>query len=289
MNKYIVSKSPAKLNLFLDIVKKRKDGFHDISTVFKIRFLSAKQSLKISLKSDGYKIPLGCENTMYKTAVLFAEQTGIQNGIVEIFIKKNIPPGSGLGGASSNAANVLLALNKIFGNKLDYARMYSIMTSIGSDTAFFLNKDSFALGMDKGHRLRALKTRIKLYHVIVFPGIKVSSGEAYGLYDKKSSILTNNRPDVKLLIYALNKNNKDKLSKNLYNIFENIIFDKLKKLEEIKSILIKYGAKNALLTGSGSAVYGVFFSENSALKAKKAIEKDNSFSLKVQGPFKTLE
>lgn len=292
MSDFISSKSPAKLNFFLNIKKKKSDGFHEIDTI--LEKISLFDDIKISvisaginIKTEGFKIPEDDSNIAYKAADLFVSETNIRKG-VEIYIKKRIPPGGGLGGGSGNAALVLKLMNNLFEVGLGKKDLIAMAKKIGTDVPFFICDYAFAIGSDKGDEIKEINTDLLFWHLLINPGLKISTSKAYKLFDSKySNILTKNIHDVRLLIQDLEYNKADKVCGKMYNSFERPIFTKLKKLLTIKKELLKAGAKNALLTGSGSNIYGVFLEKKGAIEAEKKLSKDKKFPYVVYGPFQT--
>lgn len=300
MTDFISCKSPAKLNLFLKIKGKRCDGFHEVETVLeKISlfddihiYIKPSQgdraySDRIKIGCHGFNVPQDKTNIVYKAAKLFMSSTGIYKEI-QIYIYKRIPPGSGMGGASSNAAMVLRALNYLLNTNLTQERLLLMGEELGADVPFFLKDYNFGLGTAKGEKITKINTNLLFWHLIIYPRIKISTSEAYSLFDEKGNSLTKDEVDVKLLTRALEEDKVEKVSERLYNSFEDIIYKKFKYLLKIKNKLLDSNARGALLSGSGANIYGLFFSKKEAIEAEKKLNSSNSFSYFVQGPIRTL-
>ena len=181
----IVLSSPAKLNLFLKVQNKRPDGYHNIVTVFEridladeIDFRSTSDG-NIHIVCDHPDVPVGPKNLVYKAAQLLQQELRVDQG-VKIKIKKRIPVAAGLAGGSSNAATALLGLNHIWKLNLSKAKLLSYTRKIGSDVAFFLHDSSWALGTERGDRIKKLNINTKLWHILVVPCIKMYSWKVYG-------------------------------------------------------------------------------------------------------------
>jgi len=306
MNDSIFHKSPAKLNLFLNIKSKRADGFHNIETVFEK--ISLFDDIKIFLvpsskftnrnKTDLEDINIECkgieipvkkdeDNIIYKAAKLFMSDISVKKKI-KIQIFKRIPPGSGLGGGSSNAATVLKSLNSLFKANFSKDKLMMLGGKIGMDVPFFIENYNFGFGTGRGEKITKIKTKLEFWHLLIYPEINISTAQAYKLFNGMNNGLTKKEVNVKLLIQALKQDNIEKVSEGLYNIFEDIIFKKFEYILKIKNKLLDLNAKGTLLTGSGSAVYGVFLLKKEAIKAKQKLKTNNNFPYTIQGPIRTL-
>ena len=268
----MILKSPAKINLYLEVLNKRKDGFHNINTVFEKIALYDLISLKkrekgIKINFSGEKIPRGHKNLAYKAAHLLQEETGIKKG-VEIKIKKNIPVGAGLGGGSSNAAIVLLGLNRLWRLGLSESKLGKLGSKIGADVPFFLTKSAWAIGRGKGEILKPLNSSLKLWHMIVVPKERISTKDSY---QKLSLRLTKDRILHKIMTYAIIQGQFNLLKKALFNRLEDsLVVAKCPSVKKIKGIFTQMGLK-ALMSGSGSAVFTLFSKREEALGVKRIL------------------
>ena len=265
--------SPAKLNLYLDILNKRPDGYHNICTIFerialfdKIILAPSKDG-KIIIKSDSRDIPGDSRNIVYKAALLLKNDFNIPAG-VDIEIKKTIPVGAGLGGGSSNAASVLLGLNEFWGLNLSRKNLLRYAEKLGSDTAFFLYNSPYALGTGRGERILPLSNfRRKLWHVLAVPDLKVSTRKIYRAFDNFKAKEKYSRPQLarrQLLRQAI-----DSLSGILFNRLEGVTFRRYPEVKKIKDGFKKHGLNKVLMSGSGSAVFGIVKSRKEGLRAAK--------------------
>ncbi|MFH0877494.1 MAG: 4-(cytidine 5'-diphospho)-2-C-methyl-D-erythritol kinase [Candidatus Omnitrophota bacterium] len=210
--KTLCLESPAKLNLFLDVINKRPDGYHNIVTLFErinlcdsVR-LFAIHSDEIVVSCSHPDVPLDYRNLAWRAAELIKKSRDIRTG-VKIEIDKRIPVGAGLGGGSSNAAAVLSGLSRLFKLKLDQKTLTGYANRLGSDVAFFILNKSFALGTDRGGDLKRVfvPKKLKLWHLLFIPPLKVMTKEIYGLH--KSLALTRKPLDVNILIRYLKGKN----------------------------------------------------------------------------------
>lgn len=268
----MILKSPAKLNLYLEVLNKRKDGFHNINTVFEKIALCDVISLKkrekgIKIISSGEEIPLGTKNLAYKAAYLLQRETGMKKG-VEISIKKNIPVGAGLGGGSSNAASVLLGLNRFWNLGLTNKRLLKLGAQIGSDVPFFLSRAAWARGQGRGEILKPINSSWVLWHLIIVPKKRISTKNSYR---KLSLNLTKKHLFYKIIIYAIRQKKINLLKEALFNRLEDSqATANCLSIKKIKAIFTNLGLK-AIMSGSGSAVFAVFPERKEALRVRKIL------------------
>ncbi|MBM3253778.1 MAG: 4-(cytidine 5'-diphospho)-2-C-methyl-D-erythritol kinase [Candidatus Omnitrophica bacterium] len=267
--------SPAKINLFLDVISKRPDGFHNIFTVFERIDLFDRITLEVTkngirLETDNEELPRGRDNIAYKAAELFLKNFKIKKGVY-IKVEKHIPIAAGLGGGSSNAATVLLGMNRLFGLSLGKEEIMPLAKKVGSDVPFFTEETSFAIGEGRGDIITPLKTNKRFWHILVCPNIRVYTKEIYNeLEEKKNNVTANftdnyNKKSNLLNIWEklnLTKNTRDSIntlfnlsSCFLYNKLESIVEDKIKEIRQVKIALENYGVK-PMMSGSGPTVFG---------------------------------
>ncbi len=272
--------SQAKLNLFLSIGSKLENGFHEINSIFHQINLHDKISIKkidenkTIIKSNIKEIE-NEDNLSFKAASLLRKNYGINEG-VEINIDKKIPLGAGLGGGSSNAASTIIALNNLFNLNLNKNKLMEFASKIGSDVPFFVEgKTCFVSGI--GDKIERIDANLKLNFVIIKPDIEISTKWAYDELDQQRDVPINNNFDnnekIKKLISNIKNNDIKKIAENLHNDFEPIIFKKYPIIKTIKNNLIKNNALNALLTGSGSAVFGIFEDKEKAKEAYSELKE----------------
>ncbi len=267
--------SPAKLNLFLDILGKRDDGFHEIETIIApitlsdelIFKLTDKPEVKVYCTSDSLK---ESDNIIYKIACFLKDTYEVQNG-VDIKLKKNIPLAAGLGGGSSNAAVTLHALNELWDIHLSNDEMHSIVARFGSDINFFLERQISLLKGRGEIILRTFPSFIIEHILLVNPGIEISSKNAYSWVQQ----IPQEEKRKALISHAIINQDIPAIAEHLYNGLEPGVFSHYPLLEEIKSQMSERGALGAAMSGSGSTVFGIFSSKEKLTEAKKFFEKYN--------------
>ncbi len=266
-------KAYAKINLTLDVVGKRPDGYHlletAMSSVSLFDIVSAEKSGDIILSCSAPGIPLDGKNTCYKSAELFFSHTGISGG-AKIHIEKNIPSQAGLGGGSSDAAAVLRMLNELYGAQLSYGELEKLASYVGADVPFCI-RGGAAVCRGIGEDLSMIRLE-KRYVLLVKPRFGISTPEAYRSFDEKN--LSSGRGTERFL-EALSSGNDPylKLSNDLEAAIDN---GYISSLEEK---LLKAGADSAQMTGSGSCVFGIFRSGDSAGNAIKRFENEGFVTL----------
>ena len=264
--------SYAKVNLYLKIGKKLSSGYHNIQSVMQKIELSDTISIE-PISED--KIIVECtnkeleneNNLAYKASLMLKKNFKIRHG-VKIFIEKNIPLEAGLGGGSSNAATVLTHLNKLWGLRLKDKKLIELASEIGSDVPFFIGENA-ALVEGIGDKIKKLKKSFSLNIVLINPGFRISTKWAYALFDKQRPKIKS-KADINALIKAIERKDIGEIAENLHNDFEPIVMKKYKVINEIKENLLRNDALNAVVSGSGPTVYGVF---NSIYEAREAFFK----------------
>lgn len=256
--KRIKIKSPAKINLGLNVIEKRADGYHNIETVFQMinlydDIIFTESSNDIELHSSSKDIPLDDGNLSYRAARLLREKTGIKKG-VSINIDKHIPVSAGLGGGSSNAAVTLLGLNYIWDLKLPRNELISIAKSLGADVPFFLSA-SCAYGTGRGDEIQNLPVKSSFYVILLNSGCAISTKWVYANLRLN---LTRNKRDIKILKFMLVRGDIEEMSSLLFNDLESVVEKKYGIINEMKEALLSAGALGAAMSGSGSTVFGVF-------------------------------
>ncbi len=259
----VTLKSFAKINLGLNIISKRPDGFHDIETIFYPVQLHDEILIQKS-NSSFFESNIEILNSNADNLIIKAKQK-LEEYLNKIFsvkinLKKFIPLGAGLGGGSSNAASILLGLNQLFNLNLSGEELFNIAVQLGSDVPFFLDPEpSFAYG--KGEILKKINFEIPYPILVINPGIHVSTPWAYSKVIPK-------KPELNLYTIVENGiNNFSKLKGIIKNDFEEIVFRKYPEIKELKQNLYDLGAEFALMTGSGSTFFGIFPNLDEAKKA----------------------
>ena len=269
-------RSHAKINLFLHVLCKRPDGYHDIQTLFERISLADEITLQraasgIKIKTSSKKLNRGRANIAYRAAELLKKKFGVREGVM-IKIKKNIPIAAGLGGGSSNAATVLLGLNRLWRLGLSKKELMKLALELGSDVPFFILDTPLALGSGRGEVLREIKAPgLKIWHCLVKPGFSISTKTAY--QSLKSSCLTPQKANVKMLLHSIQKGDASSLARLLANSLELTLNKRVVTIFDIKKKLLEQGALGCLMSGSGSAVFGIYPSKKCALKATRFLRR----------------
>jgi len=258
--------APAKVNLFLRVLGKRKDGYHDILTLFQkvdlrddITIAAASGDPAIRLTCTGIPCPVGTENLAYRAASFFLEESGVRLSL-RIDLHKRIPIGAGLGGGSSDAAAVLKGLNLLAGSPLTTDRLHGIATRLGSDVPFFLLDRGAAYGRGRGTELTPATGR-PLWYLLVHPGFGLSTAQVYADFS-----LTTEKGET-----ILERSGLDAEDLGI-NDLEKAVFPRHPLLARLADGLRLLGAQHALMSGSGSTVYGIFPGRIEAHKAKRSIQ-----------------
>jgi 4-diphosphocytidyl-2-C-methyl-D-erythritol kinase len=246
--------SPAKINIGLNVIEKRPDGYHNLETIFYPLILSDRlyfeKSTSLELSTDSKTLNNVKDNLVLKAINVLVKLRGIEL-TVRVKIEKQIPIGGGLGGGSSNAAATLKAVNKLFDLKLINEELKSLALELGSDVPFFLNPlPSFA--ESRGEKLIPINIDIRYPILIVNPGINISTKWAF------EKIIPSKPKESLRGLTRLNKVDFDLLKLVVSNDFEPIVFKEYPELEMIKTKLYELGASFALMSGTGSTVYGIF-------------------------------
>jgi len=266
--------SPAKINLYLRVVERLSDGYHRIETLFeRISFFDnitvEKTAGNTTITCDNSLVPTEKNSLVGKTVELFKKETHLNENF-KINIEKKIPIGAGLGGGSSNAGTILKALNSITGEPVTNNRLMEISKDLGADVPFFVSDCRFAYGENRGDIIKEVKTDLKMNHILITPPVQISTKQ---IYQKVSRFaLTNNRGVDTIFSAFLNNNNLDGVVKNLRNDLQQIVLRDFPILEKVFTEFKKVGAKNVLLSGSGSTVFGVF-EDNKVKEAQEYLKE----------------
>ncbi len=272
----IKEKAYAKINLFLNVVNKRCDGYHDLEMVMAsidlFDLLRFKQNTtgEIIVTSD-VKITKDYKNNIvYKIAEFLKEEFNIQKGVI-IDIKKSIPIAAGLAGGSADGAATLRGLNRLWNLNLSLDEMAKLGLKFGADIPFCIyNKLCIARG--KGEELVFLKKKLKTPLLLINPGVKISTEEVFSHF-KEDDLKKREIDGMTSAIY--NRNHK-LMARELHNSLETIAFDMEPKIREIKNQMIDLGLDGALMSGSGATVFGISHDKNK-LKYVHEVMRDDYF------------
>ncbi len=264
----------AKINLFLDVVGKRSDGYHDIRSVMQTVSLCDEVEINveradyscITLKMENSNIPADERNLAYLAAERFLDESGVC-AAVDITVKKYIPDCAGLGGGSADAAAVLRGLNLALGSPLSEGKLCAIAESLGADVPFCV-KGGTRLCEGKGERM-SIYPPFDAFFVIVPPvKEKIETPKAYGMLDEAFDNFEKDNAELHDALFDFF--NEDAVL-GMYNVFESVVIPLSPEIHEIRTALLDLGAAGALMTGSGSAVFGVFEGEREAEEAAKEL------------------
>jgi 4-diphosphocytidyl-2-C-methyl-D-erythritol kinase len=266
--------SPAKINLFLRVIGKRSDGYHELETLMCCVDLFDTVTLSfgvpaIRVRCSHPEVPEGEENIAYRAAVRFFEALGTDERI-DVYIDKRIPVAAGLGGGSSNAAAVLKGLNEHFGRPLRQERLLEIGLTLGADVPFFLfGRNAIARGI--GERLEPAGKIPPAWVVLVHPRVRVSTK---WVYDNLNLRLTNCEENYNVSSFL---EDLSSVQDFLCNDLEQVTAQEFPEIGVIKQALLALGAKGALMSGSGPTVFGLFERHGQASAARKRLEQHRDY------------
>lgn len=273
----------AKINLYLDVLSKREDGFHDIKTVMHTTTLSDEITLSlhgtgkrcVRLVADAERwLPTDQRNIAYTAAMLYMERAGI-DAEIHIRLKKKIPVAAGLAGGSADAAAVLRGMNRLFGRLMSDKLLLSLAAQLGSDVPFCLLGGT-ALCYGRGERIERLPDGLSLSLVIAVANEFVSTPTAYSeldrLYSDFSGKIEEHASELDSLISAIRTGAS--VEEYLYNIFEDAVLPQCRGAARLKTRLIELGASATLMSGSGPSVFGIFPSDALADAAAEALRAE---------------
>jgi len=270
----IKEKAYAKINIGLDIVRKRSDNYHDIDTIMQtielhdtVTVRKSERGIDVSCNHPG--IPSGEGNTAYVAASVYMEATGIDGNSrgVSIEIEKRIPAKAGLGGGSSDAAATLRAMDKLFCTNFGTNKLLELALKIGSDVPFLVEGGT-ARAFGRGEKLEKLPEFNNMHIVLVIPDTSVSTPDAYAGFGQLENPL---HPDMDAITDAISKKDTTLLGNTIGNTFERIVFPIKPEIEKALHDIISTRPDAFSMTGSGSVVYGVYNSYQSAVKANELL------------------
>lgn len=267
-------KTRAKINLSIDIVGKREDGYHLVEMImqsidlYDILYIKEIDCDKIIIKTDSVEIPVDESNIVYKAVKLIKKTYNINKG-VEVYIEKNIPVAGGLAGGSTNCAGVLVGLNKMWNLNLRKDKLKEIGLKLGADVPFCIEGGT-KLATNIGEKLKDLPSlEDNVYILVCKPDLFVSTKDVYSNIDINN---LENRPNNKYLIECLKNKDTINLSRNMKNVLENVTTKMYKEINEIKNI-ISTNSLGTIMSGSGPTVFGIYDSEENILSAKNELLK----------------
>jgi len=285
MSGVIRLEAPAKVNVTLEVIRKLRDGYHairsvlvrldDVSDTIEVRVTESEKAITVASSSKG--VPANESNICYRAAAAYFLAIGEVTG-AHIYIKKNIPIAAGLGGGSSDAAAVLLALNTHFKGKLPPRKLEALSATIGKDVPFFLGGGKACHVSGTGETLRPIRDFPRSHFLIVNPGVAVSTADAYQAITRSAWFMSNgDRTNISAaMVAAIRTMDTAKIAATLFNDFEAYVEQVHPVVKEIKQALLAFGARGALMTGSGPTVFGLFGSKGALLRAENNLKKHYS-------------
>lgn len=266
--------APAKINLGLDVLRKREDGYHDVRMIMQsIRLfdrltLTKKNNSKISLSTNLWFLPCNEHNLVYRAANMLIKEFKISSG-VDIFLEKRIPVSAGMAGGSTDAAACLLAMNRLFELNLSDDELMERGVALGADIPYCIMKGT-ALSEGIGEQLTQLTPAPDCFVLIAKPNIHVSTKFVYSnLHLDEKTI----HPNIDAILEAIETKNVKQLADNMGNVLEAVTIPHHPEINKIKETMLEFGALNSLMSGSGPTVFGIFDNENDCIQAKDACRK----------------
>lgn len=269
----------AKINWMLRVMGRRADGFHELHTIFQTVTLHDRISFapradhELRLTCNSTDIPTNSSNLILRAATALREKSGIHLG-ASIHLEKQIPVEAGLGGGSSNAAVALIGLSRLWEIEISRQQLAQVGAGLGADVPFFLTGGT-ATGTGLGTEIKPLSDVVAEHLLIVKPKAKISTVEAYKALNALA--LTKVDSDIILSISRAEAQFRDSFPAALHNDFEPVIFKLEPEIERVKNRLLKEGARNALLAGSGSSVFGIFDNREEQAGARESLEEETGW------------
>ena len=270
-------KAKAKINLGLDVVRKREDGYHEVRIIMQMINLYDKITLRkktepgITVTANLSYLPVNEDNLVYRAAKLLMDEFQVDGGL-EIELQKYIPVAAGMAGGSTDAAAVMVGVNRIFQLGLNKKQLMERGVKIGADVPFCIMRGT-ALAEGIGEELTPLPAMPHCSLVIAKPKIHVSTKFVYG--NLKVGELTEH-PDIDGQVQALRENNLEQLVTRMGNVLETVTIPAYPVIDEIKHTMMKYGAMGAMMSGSGPTVFGIFEKEDKAQEVCRLLKKEKA-------------
>lgn len=268
MKDTIQLKALAKINLGLDVLGRRENGYHDVRMVMQTIYLydnitvTKKETPGVTLESNLYYLPTNEENIAYRAAKMLLDEFGVENG-VHITLDKHIPVAAGMAGGSSNAAAVLVGVNRLFALGLTEQELMERGVQLGADVPYCVMRGT-VLAEGIGEELSPLPPLPKCYVLVAKPPVSVSTKTVYEKFDSQE---ITEHPDIDAIIRGLEEADIQKVAASMGNVLEKITVEDYPVIEEIKEVMKAEGALNAMMSGSGPTVFGLFEDKQTAKKA----------------------
>ena len=275
MNDTLKLKSLAKINLGLDVLGRRENGYHDVRMVMQTIYLydnvtlQKKETPGIDLKTNLFYLPVDEKNIAYKAAKMLMDEFQIEGGI-SITLDKHIPVAAGMAGGSSNAATVLVGMNRLFHLGLTEEELMERGVKLGADVPYCVMRGT-ALAEGIGEELTQLPPLPKCYVLIAKPAISVSTKV---VYEKLDAHEIEDHPDIDGILEGLEAEDIEKIAASMGNVLERVTIEDYPIIEEIKETMKEEGALNAMMSGSGPTVFGIFNDRKLGRQAQRRIRQN---------------
>ncbi|MFB9273879.1 4-(cytidine 5'-diphospho)-2-C-methyl-D-erythritol kinase [Cohnella cellulosilytica] len=268
----IYEKAPAKINLVLDVLRKREDGFHEVEMIMTMVDLADRLEMEelprdqIVLSSQAGFIPLDEKNLAFQAARLIKERYGVKRGVY-IHLDKQIPVAAGLAGGSSDAAAALKGLNRLWDLRLPREELELLGAELGSDVPFCI-RGGTAVARGRGEKLESVSPPPQCWVVLAKPPINVSTADVYGKFRVND---VKRHPSVPRMLDALSRQSFPDMCAALGNVLENVTLHRYPEVRQIKECMIKAGADGVLMSGSGPTVFGLVSKEMKVARVYNAL------------------
>jgi 4-diphosphocytidyl-2-C-methyl-D-erythritol kinase len=259
----IYEKAPAKINLLLDVIRKRDDGFHEVEMIMTMVDLADRLRLeelagdRIVLSSQAGFIPLDEKNLAFQAARLLKERYGISRGVY-MHLDKRIPVAAGLAGGSSDAAAALRGLNRLWNLGLPREQLEALGAELGSDVPFCI-RGGTAIARGRGEKLESMPAPPQCWVILAKPPINVSTADIYG---KLKAAELAAHPSVSRMMEAIREQSFARMCDSLGNVLETVTLGRYPEVRQIKECMEKLGADGVLMSGSGPTVFGLVSKES---------------------------
>lgn len=267
-------KALGKINLGLDVLGKRPDGYHDVRMVMQTIYLydqitiTKRKEPGIGLSTNLFYLPVNENNLAYRAAKLLMDEFEIQSG-VDIFLEKHIPVAAGMAGGSSNAAAVLYGINRMFDLGLSMEELMKRGVSLGADVPYCIMRGT-VLAEGIGEILTPLPPMPRCQIVVAKPPVSVSTKMVYEKIDSRRIV---EHPDIDGIIEGLKEGDVTKIASRMGNVLEQVTVEEYPVIDKIKKLMNEGGAKGAMMSGSGPTVFGIFTEKSLAKKAALKIRE----------------
>ena len=280
-----------KINLYLDVLNKREDGYHNVKSVMQSVSLCDKITLEVSdiqgeneidIVSSDSRLKCDKSNLIYKAWKSFFEYTKITNKKCVFNLEKNIPMAAGMAGGSSDCASCLTLLNEIFGCPLSYDELVILGSKIGADVAFCI-KGGTCICEGIGEKITPINSFKDAFLVCAIDESSVSTPYAFSLLDSKYGVNCTDSGNIEMILEGIKNENLEVICENLYNKFESVIIPEIENVQRIKEVMLSCGALGALMSGSGPSVFGIFPDEKAQISAFNVLKNNgiNAFLCKT--------